>query len=238
MPPSRTTPPPPFGSRSNGDLRLVGGPTPYQGRVEIYNNGAWGTVCDDGWDDQARKLATAPSFISCGAALLPGRSSCARAESALFLSWPLGSQAAMVVCRQLGFPWSGAVGRQGGYYPSGAGSIFLDDVSCAGTESRLTSCPSRGLNGGNDCTHKEDAGVDCFASTNSAVLLARTVALPAGVSDFAYIGLDYTGFSVQDWLADLTSAYRDPIFGKPYNSGASAWCVGTPGAPVQPRRLP
>ncbi|NXX59900.1 DMBT1 protein, partial [Scopus umbretta] len=104
---------------SSEALRLVNGPHHCAGRVEVFHNKQWGTICDDGWD----------------------------------------LNDAAVVCRQLGCGMAvSAPGLSG--FGQGSGPIWLDGVSCRGTEATLTECPAKPWSH-HTCNHVEDAGVVC-----------------------------------------------------------------------------
>ena len=72
-----------------------------------------------------------------------------------------GTPDAQVACRQLGFAPNSAVALTSGF-TNGVGRIWLDNVQCRGTESRLISCPANPI-GSHNCVHSEDAGVRCSA---------------------------------------------------------------------------
>lgn len=72
---------------------------------------------------------------------------------------------AEVVCRQLGFNTTGAQALVRPIpFGLGTGPIYLDDVDCNGSEQQLISCPHRDPVGEHNCGHREDAGVQCFAT--------------------------------------------------------------------------
>ena len=123
---------------SNGALRLVNTrSTQFGGRLEVYYNNEWGTVCDDGW----------------------------------------GSSDATVACRQMGFV--GVSNSDSSRFGFGASSqsIWLDDVSCNGSESQLIDCSHAGI-GNDDCGHHEDVGIICIKGELGVFLCCGKPACP------------------------------------------------------------
>uniref|UniRef100_A0AAQ4S038 SRCR domain-containing protein n=1 Tax=Gasterosteus aculeatus aculeatus TaxID=481459 RepID=A0AAQ4S038_GASAC len=211
--------------QAGSPVRLVNSDNRCSGRVEVYHDAQWGTVCDDGWDlmdadvvcrqlgcGAARSALTnaaqgqgsgpiwlddvscsgnessitdcrQPGFgvhncqhaedagVICGlegeVRLTDGGDSSCSGRVEIFHSGQWGAVCddhwdlmdAEVVCRQLG---CGRVlsAPQVGHFGQGTGPIWLDDVFCRGSESKLSDCVHIGF-GTHDCHHGEDAGVVC-----------------------------------------------------------------------------
>lgn len=104
----------------DGDLRLVGSDFKAEGRVEIYHEKKWGTICDDRW----------------------------------------GMEESNVTCKQYGYPLGAQYWYSNAYFGKGNGTIWLDDVTCSGNETKLMNCRHNGWEGHN-CRHYEDVAVVC-----------------------------------------------------------------------------
>ena len=126
---------------TNGTVRLVGGSTSYEGRVEICYRNQWGTVCDDSW-------STTDAQVVCR-------------QLGLTTTGILYFTAIIIIINLLILFHVGALAYTNAYFGRGYGGIFLDNVACSGTESRLMDCISSSRIGVHNCRHYDDAGVKC-----------------------------------------------------------------------------
>lgn len=76
--------------------------------------------------------------------------------------WCMGYEDILIVIFFL-FSYIGAVALTTGF-TNGVGQIWLDNVNCVGSETRLIDCPRSNPIGTHNCVHAEDAGVRCQAA--------------------------------------------------------------------------
>ena len=74
-----------------------------------------------------------------------------------------------VVCRQLGFGSSG-MAFYSAYYGQGSGSIWLDSITCTGSESKLVECGHLGINVTRSCYDYDIAGVGCYGTQGKYII--------------------------------------------------------------------
>ena len=69
---------------------------------------------------------------------------------------------------------TGALAYSYSRFGRGTGGIFLDNMNCRGTESRLIDCRHSGI-GVHNCDHTGDAGVRCSAGESKLMLQAVVI---------------------------------------------------------------
>jgi len=148
------------------DTKLsLNGQSGSEGLLEVYHNGQWGSVCDDGFDRTN----------------------------------------ADVVCSQLGLGssvWTGTAI----YANQGTGPIWLDEVSCQGTEAKIQDCPNDGW-GVQNCGHYEDVSIVCsgggMAQSSAPLRLNMTDAPTTGVANQGRLEIFWEG----EWGAVCDDAF-------------------------------
>ena len=145
----------------NGDVRLMGGQMSHEGRVELCFNGRWGTVCDDGWDQQdAAVVCRQLGFSTATANSKDGGPPMKLLVTPTFIINFVPCLDSLAAIRAL--------------YGEGEGPIFLDNVGCEGDEVSLLACSAQEL-GMNNCNHGEDAGVLCPGMTVEHVYMCTLI---------------------------------------------------------------
>ena len=122
-----------------GDVRLVGGTNPLEGRVEICFYNQWGTMCGESWSaNEAQVACRQLGYASAGKCVQKSRGILDDSHHV-----------------------AGAVAVSASFYESSDGPVVGSDAVCRGSESRLVDC---GFDRNSNCSHSNDLAIRCVAS--------------------------------------------------------------------------
>ncbi|KAJ8312553.1 hypothetical protein KUTeg_009926 [Tegillarca granosa] len=122
-------------------VRLNG---PYgRGRPEIYFMGQWGTICDNGWDDQDATIFILDNYLF------------------IVLKFFVVLKLFCLQFVLLFFLHDGGLAYKQAKYGMGEDRIWLDNLNCSYDDLNITSCSHGGWSN-NDCGHDQDAALHCI----------------------------------------------------------------------------
>ena len=130
-----------FTGCTHGNIRLVNGSTPHEGRVEICLNGEWGTVCGTSWDRRdaqvvCRQLGYVPTC------------------KLVFISIYIILTVDII----------GASFYTSSQFGDGDLQQLTGNIQCTGSETSLLSCSPQ-CNPTSSCYYGHTAGVRCYSKT-------------------------------------------------------------------------
>ena len=132
---------------TDGQIRLRGGFTQREGRVEICIDRVWGTICDNSWDRYEAQVL------------------CRQLGHSILGEYTVQTGDIILLLILL-LIITGAQAFSNARFGRGTGPVLLDRLRCTGREQNLLNCSHSGRGViSSYCSHYDDAGVRCLGKS-------------------------------------------------------------------------
>ena len=133
----------------HGDIRLVGGSTALEGRVEVCMNRVWGTVCDN-FNTQAAGVVCAQLGY----------------QRAGIIRVKINSLLTQLLCVHVDSTYSTS-----SFYGASSAFSYMTSLRCSGSENRLIDCSYNPI-AHTGCGQGQQVGVQCVGTFVIALIIS------------------------------------------------------------------